>query len=400
MRKLILIEFIERGLRMEVNDVLQILSQGEDSRNQFIENVHNSDALAAEMVAFSNTLGGKLFVGVKDDGTIIGLSTADISRLNQLISNASSENIKPAINPLSTVMTINSKKLLIIDIPKGLNKPYQDKNGVFWVKSGADKRKATSREEMQRLFQSSGLIHADTSIARGMTIEHLDKDYFSEFFKRRYNEELKDQTVPLQQTISNMNLGSDGYLNLTGALLFGISPSDFLPEFTVKAVSYMGDSIATELYIDSRDIRGKLERIYRESLHFLMSNIKMLQKEQSVNSVGIPEIPKIVFEELIANALIHRDYYISAPIRILVFSDRIEIISPGHLPNNLTIENVKRGNSNVRNPVLSSFAYHIIPYRGVGSGIIRALENYEDIEFIDDREGNMFKCIIKRKKHF
>ncbi|HOE90461.1 MAG TPA: ATP-binding protein, partial [Candidatus Cloacimonadota bacterium] len=107
---------------MEVHDVLQILSQGEDSRNQFIENVHNSDALAAEMVAFSNTLGGKLFVGVKDDGTIIGLSTADISRLNQLISNASSENIKPAINPLSIVMTINSKKLLIIDIPKGLNK--------------------------------------------------------------------------------------------------------------------------------------------------------------------------------------------------------------------------------------------------------------------------------------
>jgi len=104
---------------MEVHDVLQILSQGEDSRNQFIENVHNSDALAAEMVAFSNTLGGKLFVGVKDDGTIIGLSTADISRLNQLISNASSENIKPAINPLSIVMTIIARSYSSLIYQKG-----------------------------------------------------------------------------------------------------------------------------------------------------------------------------------------------------------------------------------------------------------------------------------------
>ncbi|MFO7073677.1 ATP-binding protein, partial [Pseudomonas aeruginosa] len=67
--------------------------------------------------------------------------------------------------------------------------------------------------------------------------------------------------------------------------------------------------------------------------------------EQGFNSQGQSEIPRIVWEELVANALIHRDYFISAPVRVLVFADRVEIISPGHLPNNLTIENIKAGNS-------------------------------------------------------
>ena len=115
-----------------------------------------------------------------------------------------------------------------------------------------------------------------------------------------------------------------------------------------------------------------------------------------MNSVGRPEIPKIVLEELVANALVHRDYFVLSPVRVFIFSDRVEIVSPGHLPNNLTVANIKAGNSNTRNPVLASFAYQILPYRGFGSGILRALENYSDIEFIDDREGNQFKCIINR----
>ncbi|WP_228999543.1 ATP-binding protein [Photorhabdus aegyptia] len=86
----------------------------------------------------------------------------------------------------------------------------------------------------------------------------------------------------------------------------------------------------------------------------------------------------------------------SAPVKVLVFADRIEIISPGHLPNNLTIENIKMGNSNIRNPILASFASKVLPYRGLGSGIKRAIKAYPDIELIDNREGNTFKAIISR----
>jgi len=131
-------------------------------------------------------------------------------------------------------------------------------------------------------------------------------------------------------------------------------------------------------------------------MSFVLGNIKHIQKERGVNAPGEPEIPKIVLEELLVNALIHRDYFVSAPIRIFIYQDRVEIISPGHLPNNLTVENIKRGNSNICNPILTSYATKVLPYRGIGSGVIRALRAYPDIEFENDQDGNQFKVMIKR----
>ena len=381
---------------MEVVEIMQGLAKGEDSYNQFKKDVINVDSLAQEIIAFSNTLGGRLFIGVDDDGTVTGLSADDVHRINQLLSNAASQNVKPAVNPLVEVAMINDLRILIIEVAKGINKPYQDKNGVFWVKSGADKRKATSREEIQRLFQDSGLVHADIMPANGMTVADIDMAYFREFFQKRYGESLAEQSIPLEQTVTNLNLGNNEELNITGALLFAQSPSSRLPAFIVKAAVFPGVTLATNTYIDSRDITGKISDIFQKTISFLLANTRNVQGEQSVNSLGVPEIPRIVFEELIVNALVHRDYFISAPIRVFMFSDRVEIISPGHLPNNLTVANIKAGNSNTRNPVLASFAYQILPYRGFGSGILRALENYPDIEFIDDRDGNLFTCIIKR----
>ena len=95
----------------------------------------------------------------------------------------------------------------------------------------------------------------------------------------------------------------------------------------------------------------------------------------------------------------HRDYLISAPIRLFIFDNLIEIISPGHLPNNLTVAKIRAGNSNIRNPVLVSFiAKGLLPYRGLGSGIKRALENWPDIDFADDREGCLFTVTVRRRE--
>jgi len=380
---------------METVEILTILSQGEDSLNQFKKNITNADSLAAEIVAFSNGQGGRLFIGVDDDGTVAGLSKEDIRRLNLLVSDVASQHVLPAVNPTTIISTITDQLILVVEVPKGLNKPYQDKNGVFWVKSGANKKKATSREEIQRLFQSSGMVHADVNPS-GLTVADLDMSYFEKFFEKRYGEKLEDQALPLEQTITNMNLGNAGELNLTGALLFSKNPSTRLPAFIVKAGAFPGDTITTESYIDSRDIVGKVADIFQQTLSFILANIMQVQGDQTVNSTGEFEIPRIVLEELLTNAFVHRDYFISAPIRVFVFVDRVEIISPGHLPNNLTVENIKAGNSNSRNPVLASFANQILPYRGYGSGILRALENYPAIDFIDDRDGNLFKCVIRR----
>ncbi len=382
---------------METVEIMQILEQGEDSKNQFKKNINNIDALAIELIAFSNTLGGKIFIGVDDDGSIIGLTTDDIRRINQLLSNAASQNLKPAINPLTEIVTINGNRILIIDVPQGINKPYQDKNGSIWVKSGADKRKATAREELQRLFQSSSVVHADAVSIQGTTINDIDVDVFRKFFKMEFEETIEEQEIPLIKILENMNLAKNEELNLACLLLFGKNNKFKLPVFLVKCVCYPGTSIDEENYIESQDNTGTVDEIFKKTNSFLNRNIKSIQGDQGVNSLGVQEIPKPVFEELVTNALMHRDYFVSAPIRIFIFSDRIKIISPGHLPNNLTIENIKSGNSNIRNPILTSFATKLLPYRGLGNGIRRALKAYPDIHFIDDREGNLFKCIIRRR---
>ncbi len=382
---------------MEAQELLSIIANGEDSKHQFKANVTNVDAAAAEMVAFSNSKGGVLLIGVNDDGGIAGLNIGDMARLNQLISNAASQSVRPPINTITENIALPSGMVMVVLIEQGMNKPYMDNQGFIWVKSGSDKRKVTAREEMQRMFQEAALVHADEIPAPRTSVADVDREFFESFFEQFVGEPLAAQDIPLPRLLENMNLMRAGQLNLGGALLFAIKPQLHLPVFIVKAAAFPGMDIADSHYIDSQDINGKLSDIFQKSLGFILNNIHHRQHGQGFNSLGEPEIPRIVLEELMANALIHRDYFISAPVRVLVFADRVEIISPGHLPNNLTVENIKLGNSNVRNPILASFAPRVLPYRGLGSGILRAIKAYPDIDFVDDRDGNVFKAIIRRK---
>ncbi len=382
---------------METQELLSIIANSEDSRHQFKADFTNAHAVAAEMVAFSNSKGGILLIGVNDDGNITGLDSGDMARLNQLISNAASQSVRPPINPITENIALPSGMVMVVTIDQGISKPYMDNQGFIWVKSGSDKRKVTAREELQRMYQEAALVHADEIPVQGTSVRDVDMEFFESFFEQFVGEPLVEQENSLSQLMENMNLMRAGQLNLTGALLFAKRPQLRLPVFIAKAVAIAGLDITDSTYIDSQDINGKLSDVFQKSLSFVLGNIHHYQNEQGFNSLGQPEIPRIVLEELIANALIHRDYFVSAPVRILVFFDRVEIISPGHLPNNLTIENIKLGNSNIRNPILASFAPHVLPYRGLGSGILRSIKAYPDIHFIDDINGNTFKAIIMRK---
>lgn len=383
---------------MQTAQLLTLIAQGEDTFHQFKEDVLRADSLAQELVAFSNSKGGKLFIGVKDDGTIAGLTADDVERINQLISNAATNHVRPAISPTTQNVLLPEGRVIVLSIPEGISKPYLDKNLHVWMKSGADKRKVTAREELQRMFQQAALVHADELPVRGSSIADLDRELFEQFFFKEYAESFSQQVVEQERILENMNLLHQGELNIAGALLFAQQPNYKLPAFMVKAVAFPGTVITDEQYIDSQDIKGNLLAQFRKTMSFLLANIHHVQNDQDFNSVGEPEVPVIVLQELLANALIHRDYFTSAPIRVLVFVDRIEIISPGHLPNNLTVEKVLMGNSNIRNPIIASFAPKILPYRGLGSGIRRAVQAYPAIDFVDDREGNQFIAIIKRNK--
>ncbi len=382
---------------METAELLEIVARGEDSRHQFKADATNANSLGAEMVAFANAGGGQIFIGISNDGTLQPHDQAGVRRLNELIANASSNCVRPPVNPVTENVPVRGGVVVVVTVPEGLSKPYMDNSGAFWVKAGSDKRRVTSREEIQRMFQTAQLLHGDDVPVVGTSIADVDLEYFRRFFRSRFDRELDDQGLSLSQVLSNMRLLADERLTVTGVLLFAKEPQTFLPAFHVKAISYPGTEIHASQYLESTDILGQLESLFEGAMSFALRHLRREQAGQGVNVLGELEIPRIVLEELLANALIHRDYFISAPIRVFIFDDRIEVISPGHLPNNLTVANIRSGTSNMRNPVLSSFATRVLPYRGLGTGILRALREYPAIEFEDDRDRNEFRVTIRRQ---
>jgi hypothetical protein len=131
---------------MKRSDLLAQIALGEDSTRQFKVDVKNADSLASEMAAFANTNGGTIFIGVADDGSTPGLSGQDVARINQLISNGASQLVcSPLAVQTENVALENGRIVIALTVPKGIDKPYFDKNGVIWLKAGADKRQVNSR---------------------------------------------------------------------------------------------------------------------------------------------------------------------------------------------------------------------------------------------------------------
>lgn len=383
---------------MDLIELKKSISNGEDGQNQFKEDFMNIDSIASEMVAFSNSRGGRIFIGVSNLGELVGLSKADVNRLNQLISNAASQHVRGPIVVQSENIYVGSNRVVIVlSIQEGIDKPYFDHQGVIWLKSGADKRRVNSKEELRRLFQEVDLIHAD-EVPTSASPKVLNEKLLGDFLEKFYREKLPKSQLKRLQLLEHMSLATKGCLNLAGLLLFSEKPQLFKPQFIIKAVCFPGNTIANR-YLDSEDFEGPLPIIFQGALAFIMRNLRKVQGNKGVNSLGEPEIPQGVFEELLVNALIHRDYFISAPVRLFVFDDRVEIISPGNLPNHLTIEKIQAGNSVQRNPILASFiAKGLLPYRGLGTGIRRALEHWPKIRFSDDREGCLFTSVVERIK--
>lgn len=381
---------------MKDYEIENILSRGEDTKTQFKENINNPQKLAAEFVAFSNSLGGKLILGVTDEGIVKGLNSDDIRRLNQMISNVASQHVKPPIHPITEIHDYEEKKVIIVTVPYGNNKPYCTNDRKYITRSGADKR-MISNDEMQRLFQESGKMFADEMLIKNAKWEDIDLKLFESFYQKKYREPVDLNSIP--QIFENLNLASENYINLSGILLFGKNVTKYLPLSQLICVSFFGNDITGTEYRDSENVEGNLENLFKGGMAFISRNIKKVQNGKNFNTLGDPEIPLIVFEELLINALIHRDYFINSNIRILIFDDRIEIISPGKLPNNLTVEKIKRGVSIRRNQTLSSFAFDVLNFRGIGSGILRALKAYPKIDFENQEDVDQFKAIVFRENN-
>jgi len=125
---------------MTTQDLLQQIARGEDGTQQFKVDVKNAESLASEVVAFANSEGGTILIGVADDGTTPGLSMQDVSRINQLISNASSQKVRsPILVTTENVVLEKGRVVIVLTVPKGFDKPYFDNNGIIWLMSGCEK---------------------------------------------------------------------------------------------------------------------------------------------------------------------------------------------------------------------------------------------------------------------
>jgi ATP-dependent DNA helicase RecG len=385
---------------MEEFELRNQILLGEDSTRQFKREPSADNKMAGEIVAFANSGGGRIFIGVEKDGTISGLTGNQAEKAGEDIAKVAWDSVRLPFSILSKSILTGDGIVVVIEIPDGASKPYCDNKGVYWVKNGPDKRRVQSPEELARLFQSGEKLYAESQVVAASTLEDFDHDRFERFYEAKYSETLPSRTEEgeaYQRTLENLELVDSGRMTVAGLLLFGERRRlpVLLPEMKIDAIWFKGTERASTEWHDQRTISGTLAEQYDEGMGFLKRWNSRIQGGGTFNQSGTPEIPETVFEELLVNALIHRDYFIKDSIKLFIFDDRIEIRSPGKLPNSLTVEQIRRGVRRSRNVLLASLAPDVLNFRGVGSGIVRALKAWHSISWVNDTDSEEVTATIQ-----
>lgn len=376
---------------MEEFELRNQILLGEDSTRQFKREPSADAKMAGEIVAFANSGGGRIFVGVEKDGSISGLTGKEAEKVGEDMATIAWDSVRPPFSILSKSIPTGDGIVVVIEVADGPSKPYCDNKGVYWVKNGPDKRRVQSPEELARLFQSGGKLYAESQVVAASTLEDFDHERFERFYEAKYSEtppSRSEEGEAYQRTLENLELVDSGRVTVAGLLLFGDRRRlpVLLPEMKIDAIWFKGKERASSEWHDQRRIEGTLSEQYDEGMGFLKRWNSRIQGVGSFNQRGHAEIPETVFEELLVNALIHRDYFIKDSIKLFIFDDRIEIRSPGKLPNSLTVDQIRRGVRRSRNVLLASFAPDLLNFRGVGSGIVRALKAWHAIAWVNDTE--------------
>ena len=349
-----------------------IIKMGENSVLEFkTEEVHN-DSIAKEVVAFSNFMGGKLLVGVGDDGSIIGTTNRKVEeRIVQICRN----NITPSVLPRTEFTNVEGKEILMVEIPRGSNRPYKVKTtGKFYVRAGSSSVEPTN-EELARLFQNGQMIHYETKPVHGADINDLNRGYLSRYMSEiRQIDEFPEEAYP--QVLNNLSLvvrvNGDDVPNIAGLILFGNNPKKFLPQSICQAVCFEGRDESTDI-VELKEFSGAVTEVMEGLLRFVDRNSRTdVVFENGVKRNDLEQYPATIVRELIANAIAHRDYSIwGATNRLMIFSDRLEMRSPGTLPNTITVERMVMGVSYYRNPIIMQVLKDFGYVESIGRGIIR-----------------------------
>ena len=347
--------------------ILDQLRAGEDGRAEFKEVrlgdrgvlSPDTEALAGELVAFANAAGGGIFLGVADSGAVAGIPPARVDAVERWIVNVATHNCEPPIRPVLRKVLLpdaaGDRRVLLAEVPRGLY-VHRTSGGRYYVRVGSTKRDLTP-PELARLFQERGREYVfDEQAVLTAAVDDLNRHRLEAFFGR-------SPTIPWLDLLRNTRVtfrdenGVDRP-TVAGLLIFGREPTDFLPSASIEAACYRGERLTSHDLVHAERLAGPVPDQIDAGIAFV---VQFMQPPPNARPSEGPDAryDLDVVDEAIVNAVAHRDYAISgSKIRLFLFADRLELYSPGKLPNTITLDEMPY-RTFTRNQLLVSFLSRI-----------------------------------------
>jgi len=378
---------------MDTLDLLERIASRRSPGTRFRRFVGSEDELAKDLTAFANTDGGQLIVGVADDRSVVGVGDADA--LHRAVDNVAYNNCEPPITVVQETVSVEGKTVVVVNVPKGAQRPYRTKRGRYHIRTTSGCRDA-SREELLRLFQATESLFYDETPLPRLGLDDLNLEALDRFLDQTGQRRLAGDPARL---LRNWGLLAGGHPTIAGLLLFGREPQAHLPFAQINAARFPGlDVVAPPS--DRKDITGRLLDMLADAERFLHLQLRRPHVIRGFEPEPRPELPDEALREALVNAVAHRDYTVAGPVRLFVFDDRVEIRTPGKPPNSIDAEAMRAGVHVVRNPRVYSRISDAGMVTRAGSGIPRIVAlvrdaTGEDIG-IDVREYEVLLSIPRR----
>lgn len=352
---------------MNLTELRERIAGGEDLHTEFKEAPVSAHDTAAEIVAFANTDGGQLVFGVTDARQAVGVP--DANALARDIDNYAANNCEPPVTVVQEFIEgAAPTPVVVVNIPKGDMRPYRTGGGQYYVRTTTRRRQA-SREELLRLFQAVESLYYDETPMLRLTEADLDLDAVERYLQRTGQTDLDQDR---RRLLGNWRLTAQGHPTVAGVVLFGAEPQRDLPHAQINAARFPGKDDSVEP-ADRKDLTGRLIDMIDEAQRFLDLHLLQRHEIRGFEPEARRELPKEVLREAIVNAVAHRNYIVQAPVRLFVFDDRIDVHSPGKLPNTVDEASMRAGVHVIRNPRIYARLTDAGLVTGAGTGVRRLI---------------------------
>ncbi|MEA1972263.1 MAG: putative DNA binding domain-containing protein [Candidatus Cloacimonadota bacterium] len=343
----------------------KLIKKGESKTLEFKEKLPENEKIAKTIISFSNTSGGKLVIGINDRNKIVGLGDIDIFDIQDKIISIIYDSCYPNILPEIYTINVESKLLLIIEVNRGNLLPYylkkEGKNYGTYLRIGSSNRKA-SLDNIMELERNRRNISFDEEINYGIEFETLDITGIISRFKK-FGKTLDTNKLLNLKLIKKER----GKLFPSNALLILLGKFE---NCLIKCSRFKGETM--EIFLDKKEYDGNIFDQLEKAETFIKSHINLRGEIKGLQRTDTYEIPIEAIREALINALIHRDYVnMGRDIKVGIYDDIINIVSPGNLPNSLTENELDKGRSEIRNKTIARIFKELAYIEQWGSGIKR-----------------------------